>query len=192
MRHVRVRPHFESPYPTSISQISDTGWKLVDHIVWHGYNRDGTPFTLEARPGSESDFASVPPSLWAIFPPYGKYTAAVIMHDKMYRDEVPNGRMTYTDADYHLRQMLLAANVSWLRSGCMFAAVRWYTVFYYRHSPSLGEWRQDVPAMIGFSLVCAPYVAIPSLVNKLFGSLFRRTEMITSRIVPAAREQRDM
>jgi hypothetical protein len=45
----------------------------------------------EKRP---TDFASVPATLCALFPPYGAYTSATVLHDFLWRVLAPAGRIT--------------------------------------------------------------------------------------------------
>lgn len=179
-----IRPGFESPYPTAITQISKTGWRLIDHIVWHGTTRDGRPVTYEIPPGQETDFASTPSSLWAMFPPYGDYTAAAIAHDHFWRRLTPEV-MSYADADRHLREMLKASGVDWLRRWCMFAAVRWGSLLTRRGGHK--DWLRDAPAVLGMSVIALPYVALPAVVNAVFALLFNLTEALISVLVPSSK-----
>ena len=65
---------------------------LPDGRYWQ-INRDleycvGAPDSLEKvfiPCGFKTDFASTPRILWPIFPPMGKYTAAAVVHDFLYR-----------------------------------------------------------------------------------------------------------
>ena len=43
---------------------------------------DGTAIVIPA--GYVTDFASVPPLLWSLFPPIGKYNRAALIHDYLY------------------------------------------------------------------------------------------------------------
>jgi hypothetical protein len=49
---------FDQPYPAALEQISDTGWRLLAPIVYHG-NRQ--PFMVPQ--GQETDLASTPATL---------------------------------------------------------------------------------------------------------------------------------
>lgn len=40
--------------------------------------------TIEVQAGYVTDFASVPPLLWSVIPPIGKYNRAAILHDYLY------------------------------------------------------------------------------------------------------------
>ena len=61
---------------------------------------------IEVPAGSQTDFASVPrPFVW-LLPTYGLYTPAAILHDRLWRHWVPEGRMTYVDADGVFRRAM--------------------------------------------------------------------------------------
>lgn len=176
---------FESPYPTAISQISRTGWRLIDHIVWHGVTRDGRPETYEIPREQDTDFASSPPGLWSMFPPYGNYTAAAIAHDHFWRQLAPSGVMTFADADRHLREMLRASGVSWLRRWTMYSAVRWGSLLT-RRGGWRGWWR-DAPAVLGMTAVALPFVVVPLVVNTAFRALFAALEWLISAVFPSSK-----
>ena len=181
MLRSRTRPagRFESPYPTAISQISERGWELVAHIVWYGYTQDGQPIAIKAPVGAQSDLASVPDWLWSLLPPYGRYTAAAIIHDRLW-SMADRGEISYAEADYQLRQMLMVCGESWLRSGIMWSAVRWASVL---GKPDGREgWHGDAWPMLGFSLFALPYVSLPVIINFPFGAAFRITERLTEAI----------
>lgn len=164
---------FESPYPAAIEQVSKTGWKLLDHLVFHGHHE-----TFEIPVGQETDFASTPAVLWAMFPPYGDYTAAAIAHDHFWRVLAPQGRMAYRDADGLLRLMLQVSSVSWLRRWCMWAAVRWGSLITRRGGHK--GWFKDAPKVLGMTVVALPFVALPGVVNAVFLILFKLAELIAS------------
>lgn len=169
---------FESPYPTAISQISERGWELIAHIVWHGYTRDGHPLTVEAPVGERSDLASVPGWLWSLFPPYGRYTAAAIIHDRLW-GMAEAGEISYAEADWQLRQMLMVCGESSLRAGIMWAAVRWDSVI---EKPGGREgWRDDIWPMLGYTAAALPFVALPVIVNVTHGRAFRLAEWVSVR-----------
>lgn len=47
--------------------------------------------TMLVPKGYKTDLASVPRLLWALFPPFGRYAFAAVIHDKVYGDK-PFGR----------------------------------------------------------------------------------------------------
>lgn len=53
-----------------------------------GVYRLGTrPVVIDVPKGFVTDLASVPRVIWNLFPPFGKYTEAAIVHDALYRGQ---------------------------------------------------------------------------------------------------------
>lgn len=55
-------------------------WELTESFQYHvgSYPSD---FIIHIEKGFKTDFASIPRSLWSIFPPTGKYIKAAVIHD---------------------------------------------------------------------------------------------------------------
>jgi hypothetical protein len=104
----------------------------------------------------KTDLASVPRSLTWLFPRYGRYTKAAVLHDFLCQNFdkaefacAPNGATGQTielkdrsDADEAFREVMREANVPWLRRWLMWAAVTYKTL-----SVSLKEGRQSNPRL---------------------------------------------
>jgi len=88
---------------------------LAEDLVYEG-NQD--TFVIPA--GFITDFASVPRILWNLFPPYGKYTKAAVVHDYHYI----NQGISREDADGIFRRMMRELGVGYVRRYLMWAAVR--------------------------------------------------------------------
>ena len=149
---------FESPYPAAVTQTSPTGWRLLATVTYHGSTQ-----TFAVPYGQETDLASTPRTLRALFPPYGSYTAAVILHDWLWRVEAPAGRLTYRDADGLLRQAMGTLGVPPVRRWAMWAAVRWGALLT-RRGGHRGWWR-DAPKVLGMTVVVLPLVVAPVVAN---------------------------
>ena len=80
---------------------------------------------LVVEPGFPTDFASIPRGLWNILPPTGRYDAAAVCHDKLYRDgtfkDLPIDRGT---ADRVLLEAMEAYNVNRVQRWLIYAGVR--------------------------------------------------------------------
>lgn len=58
-------------------------WKLLESFVYEvGSLNSGTFITVVG--GFITDFASTPGIIWGLFPPWGKYGKAAVLHDWMY------------------------------------------------------------------------------------------------------------
>lgn len=110
-----------------LRQIEDEGWRkwIVDRPLQF-FHEQG-PFYVPV--GFETNGASIPRFLWAIFPPFGRYARAAVLHDYLtflVKIGLPiNGvKMTQVDADNIFRDALLVCNTNRFRAWCMWAAVR--------------------------------------------------------------------
>jgi len=70
--------------------------------------------------GFETDLASTPRFFWPIFPPFGKWTSAAVIHDYLYR--VPS--RSRREADAALYDGCICLGVTKFRAWIMWAAVR--------------------------------------------------------------------
>lgn len=70
--------------------------------------------------GFETDFASVPRGLWNIFPPFGRYSKAAVVHDFLYRRSgVPREL-----CDKIFLEAMEVLGVGWLTRSTIYSAVR--------------------------------------------------------------------
>ena len=157
---------FESPYPAAVTQTSPTGWRLLCTMTYHSVDQTfvvpGDDLAGEGC-GQETDLGSSPRTLRAVFPPYGSYTAAMILHDRLWRVDVPAGRLTYRDADRILREAMGTLGVPPVRRWAMWAAVRWGALLT-RRGGHRGWWR-DAPKVLGMTVVVLPLVVAPVVAN---------------------------
>lgn len=70
--------------------------------------------------GFETDFASVPRILWAVIPPWGKYSAAAVAHDWLYH----KGKFSRWTCDAFFREHMRELGVGRLTRWIMWAGVR--------------------------------------------------------------------
>ena len=100
------------------------------------YNSDVLQGTLTVRAGFPTDFASIPRPLWIILPPLGKYDAAAVCHDKLYRDGAFRRRaIARCVADQVLNEAMRASGVSPVHRWLIYAGVRlfgWIVWCHYR------------------------------------------------------------
>jgi hypothetical protein len=171
---------FESPYPAAVEQTSPTGWRLLATMTYHG-----TRETFVIPAGQETDFASTPMTLRALFPPYGSYTAAVILHDFLWRELASAGQITYRDADGLLRQAMGTLGVPSVRRWAMWAAVRWGALCTRRGGHR--DWWRDVPAVLGMTVVALPLVVAPVVANGVSLLLLALMEGVVGLAKRAAR-----
>lgn len=111
-------------------------WTMTDPLVWTG-GFGGAERRLRVPPPFTTDLASVPRSLTWLFPRYGKYTKAAVLHDYLcqhFRSAAGGGDSLLpledrSDADEVFRHVMAELEVPWLRRWLMWAAVSWATLF---------------------------------------------------------------
>ena len=99
--------------------LSDFGYEVGHERSWDAVN---VPI------GFHTDFASIPRLLWAIFPRWGKYGNAAVVHDWLYCDQ-PRSRREADDI--FLEAMEVLEVPSW-KKYFIYYAVRWFGSFAWR------------------------------------------------------------
>lgn len=93
-------------------------WELV-----HKYTRKIGNRTVEVPKGFVCDLASIPRFLWALLPPFGLYTTAAVVHDKLCCYEAYDGQMSYAEADKIFLKLMLEDGVNPTLANLMYWAV---------------------------------------------------------------------
>jgi hypothetical protein len=118
-------------------------WKMLEPLVWTGtFRGEARRLEVTASPDAfTTDLASVPRSLTWLFPRYGKYTKAAIVHDYLCQNfskppdvSTEQSLLPLTDrsdADEMFRHLMAELGVPRLRRWLMWAAVSWATLFTY-------------------------------------------------------------
>lgn len=81
----------------------------------------GEKFAVAVPQGFATDMASIPRIFWPIFPPFGKYFKAAIVHDYLY--QYPT-LCTRKEADVIFLEAMKVSGVNKYVAGVMYAAVR--------------------------------------------------------------------
>lgn len=105
-------------------ESDEHAWTLTEPLVYRGSHET---FTVPSR--FKTDLATVPRILWAIVPPWGKYSRAAVLHDWFYVRDIEISRR---DADGIFRRAMKESGVGWLRRHTMWAAVRVFGWMYWR------------------------------------------------------------
>ena len=89
------------------------------------YHSDFLGKTIVVPKGFVSDGASVPRALWNVYPPFGKYLEAAIVHDYYcVLGEKGESPIDYKDAAEVFKEAMKVCGVSWWRRNKMYWAVR--------------------------------------------------------------------
>jgi len=91
-------------------------WELSSELIW----RNGHEVNITVPSSFKSDLASVPRILWTLFPPYGTYTSAAILHDWLYTD----GKLSRAECDAIFLAAMKSCGTSFVTRGIIYLAVR--------------------------------------------------------------------
>ena len=61
-------------------------WIILNEFAYE-IGEEGSGNVINVPIGTYTDFASIPRTLWAVFPRWGKYGNAAVIHDWMYWDQ---------------------------------------------------------------------------------------------------------
>lgn len=145
-----------------VKQVNVGAWELTDDLVYAG--RDDL-FAIPA--GFVTDFATVPRLVVWMFPKYGAYTRAAILHDYL----LVTGDVPRHAADGLFRRVLRELNVSLLRRWMMWAGVR--TASRMSHATPR-EWL----AYLLVAPISLVFLAVPAAVVQLWLILFWVLELL--------------
>jgi hypothetical protein len=135
-----------------VEQIDDVRWRLLAPVIYLGVRGRYT-----APSGYITDFASVPRILWWLVPPYGRYTAAAVIHDWLLTDLLPAGGIASNTVDAEFRRAMQALGVGFCRRWVMWAGVRWAAVISTTRRPG---WVRTLPLLLLVSALTLLPVAL--------------------------------
>lgn len=106
--------------PLVVSPMPDgRRWRLVFSFQYHLGTEYSNDF-ISVPAGFVTDFASTPPPIWWLIPPWGKYGKAAIVHDYLYQ----TGQRTRLEADDIFKEAMTVLGVARWRIEVMYRAVR--------------------------------------------------------------------
>ncbi len=71
--------------PAVLSPFGDgSQWVLREDMVFELTSNDEDTASIKVPKGFVTDLASTPRKVWALYPPFGKYLSAAILHDYLY------------------------------------------------------------------------------------------------------------
>ena len=91
--------------------------------VFQDYIYEINGYRITVPKGFITDLASVPRSFWTIFPPFGRYTPAAVIHDFLYSRYNSTG-INRTLSDKIFLHIMKELGVSFLKRKIMYKAVR--------------------------------------------------------------------
>lgn len=173
---------FDSPTIT-VRRVTDESWEVVEPLTYRG-RRD----TFVVPAGFRTDFASVPrPVVW-LFPRFGRYTLAAVLHDWLTDVAIGAGAVSARDADGLFRRVMAELQVPPVRRWLMWCGVRWGALANPVRRPG---WWLDAPRVLTLSLLAAPFVVPPAAVIAAALAGYTAVEAVVSRLVPGADRRPD-
>ena len=94
-------------------------WIILNDFAYE-IGEEGSGNVINVPIGTYTDFASIPRTLWAVFPRWGKYGNAAVIHDWMYWDQ---SRSRKEADDIFLEGMEVLEVPTWKRRA-IYSAVR--------------------------------------------------------------------
>ena len=106
-------------YP-KVQQQGKNRWKLLETIRIHSEYLNKSVVVLR---GFVTDFASTPKFLWSILPPFGLYSTAALVHDKLYKD-AGKLELKRKDCDKVFEELLIRSTCKKWKRRAMYYGVR--------------------------------------------------------------------
>ena len=95
-------------------------WMVEEPLVY--LSDAGSGYTVPQ--GFITDLASIPRFLWTVWPPFGKYTSAAVLHDYL----CESAWISRKDGDKIFLEAMEHSDVPALKRWCIYLAVRLYAV----------------------------------------------------------------
>ena len=153
-----------------VKELEGSDWELLRALDYMG-NRD----RFEVPVGMRTDFASVPRVFVWFLPRYGRYTKAAILHDYLWRDAVPAGKLRLAEADGIFRRAMHELGVPFLRRWMMWAAVRIGALV---KPGGRKDWLRDSWRVFPLALLALPIVGPPALLILVALVVFYLVELL--------------
>jgi Protein of unknown function (DUF1353) len=111
-----------------VSPLSDgRTWVLMEPFSYD-VGREGSGDTINVPALFMTDFASVPRVFWSIFPPWGRYGNAAVIHDFGYADQSRPRR----EVDRIFLEAMTVLGVGRATKTILYYSVRWFGGFAWR------------------------------------------------------------
>jgi hypothetical protein len=104
--------------PLELRYLDGRNWCLISEF---DFASEVLERVIRIPAGCETDFASIPPLLWPVLPPTGRYGKSAVVHDFLYRKP---RQATRRDADRVFLEGMEVLNVNWFLRYLLYAGVR--------------------------------------------------------------------
>jgi hypothetical protein len=169
------------PGSLTVRRVDANRWSLVDDLVYQGrWER----FVVPA--GFRTDFATVPRVVTWLFPRFGVYTLAAILHDWLVSEGIRSGAVTAREADGLFRRVMRESGVPVLRRWMMWAGVRWGALADARRRDG---WLFSAPGVLMITVLALPVVAPPAVAIVPGLLVYGLAEQLVSLVWPTRAEE---
>ncbi|MBK9160116.1 MAG: DUF1353 domain-containing protein [Nitrosomonadales bacterium] len=114
-----------------VSPLSDGRTWLIRSEFGYDVGTEGSGDTINVPVNFRTDFASTPRFLWVIFPPWGKYGNAAVIHDFLYWTRA----RPRSECDRIFLEAMQVLEVGTLTRHAMYRAVRLFGWFVWWNNP---------------------------------------------------------
>jgi Protein of unknown function (DUF1353). len=157
--------------PVIVTKREGNNWETLT-----GFRYDANEISFQVPAKSPTDFASVPRVFAWLIPRAGDSVPAAILHDHLWRDEAPAGRIAYREADGILRQALRVSGVPFVLRWLCWTAVRWGALT--RKNGFKGWWK-DFPLVLCWTLAALPVVLPAAILVGAALAVVQVAELVT-------------
>lgn len=120
------------------------------YVLLHPFQYKVNDFVITVPEGFITDLASVPSFLWPLFPPFGRYTIAAVVHDFLY-SEYNCLNINRTLADKIFLFIMKEMNVSCVKRLMMYQAVRTFGAMSWKKKTNVSEQPYEDVAIVDHS-----------------------------------------
>lgn len=103
--------------------MTELSYKKGIWVLDKRYSREG----IVVPKGFKTDLASIPRIFWSIYPPFGLYMNAAIVHDFLYKKHFPR-----KEADKLFLKIMKEDGVGWFTRTLFFLTVRTFGLLFYK------------------------------------------------------------
>ena len=106
-----------------ILEYKNNKWEVMEDLSFQWFNTD-----IVVPKGFRTDLASVPRIFWSIYPPFGRYNGACVVHDYLYTTHA----LARIECDLILRAIMRKNRVSKVTRNIFYIMVRLFGGGHYK------------------------------------------------------------
>ena len=123
---------FTTPLRIEAVENSDRDFKILEAFEYYTNLLGDERIIISVPKDFITDFASVPRWLWWLFPPYGLYGKAAVIHDFLYTELSKSYKITKAQADKIFLEALEVLGVPTWKRNIIYLAVKLFGSKYFK------------------------------------------------------------